>query len=204
MKILFANSIQNPSSGLLLAIILALFTSVPSKADLHLNDNFSVSSWIADFSADISNSFEKHSFQELNNPNQLNLVKTDHILYYELLDQWFTFDLGISLVNFDGNIHTESATSNYYHDFDIEVPTSYGKIQFNSSMTGVSIGLEASLFSFGQHSVSDYKVYLGWQTYSKIQFEMGYKSFALDYNDIKIANDIQIFDGLYTSFYLPF
>jgi len=220
MKIRLANSIQNSSIWLLLLITLALLLPVYVKADSQLDKHFSVSSWINDLSADIRNiNHESNTFHQLNDPNRFNLLKTDYILYYELLDQWFSFDLGFSLMNFDGDINLPSVNPLDHQTLDIYVPTGYGKIQFKSSITGMLAGIEASLFSFGQNSVSDYKIYLSWKNHSKIQFEMGYKRFALNYNDVNSndvnsndvnyndlnsTNGIQIFDGYYTSVSLPF
>ncbi|MCP4270713.1 MAG: hypothetical protein GY781_01930 [Gammaproteobacteria bacterium] len=205
MKIHLPNNIHNSCIWLLLLIMLTLLLPVYVKADSQLDKHFSVSSWIADLSADISNiNLENDSYQKYNDPNQFNLLKTDYILYYELLDQWFSFDLGFSVMNFDGNISSPSVSPLNHQTLDIYVPTGYGKIQFKSSNTGMLAGVEASLFSFGENSVSDYKIYLGWKTYSKIQFEMGYKRFALSYNDLNSNNGIQIFNGYYTSVFLPF
>ncbi len=204
MKIRFPNSDQKPCIWLLL-IIMTLLLPVYVKADSQLDKHFSVSSWIVDLSADIRNiNLENDSFHKHNDPNQFNLLKTDYILYYELLDQWFSFDLGFSVMNFDGNISSPSVSPLNHQTLDIIVPTGYGKIQFTSSITGMLAGVEASLFSFGENSVSDYKIYLGWKTYSKIQFEMGYKRFALSYNDLNSNNGIQIFNGYYTSVFMPF
>ncbi len=205
MKIRLPNSVHNSCIWLLLLIMLTLLLPVYVKADSQLDKHFSVSSWIADLSADISNiNLENDSFYKHNDPNQFNLLKTDYILYYELFDQWFSFDLGFSVMNFDGNISSPSVNPQNHQTLDIYVPTGYGKIQFTSSITGMLAGVEASLFSFGENSVSDYKIYLGWKTYSKIQFEMGYKRFALSYNDLNSNNGIQIFNGYYTSVFLPF
>ncbi len=204
MKIRLPNTDQKSYIWLLL-IIMTLLVPDYVKADSPLDKHFSVSSWIADLSFEIKNiNLENDSFHKLDDPNQFTLLKTDRILYYEILDQWFSFDLGFSLMNFDGDISTPSVDPQNQQMLDINVPTGYGKIQFSSSTTGMLAGVETSLFSFGKNSVSDYKIYLGWKTDSTIQFEMGYKRFALNYNNLNISNNIQIFNGYYTSVFLSF
>ncbi len=131
-------------------------------------------------------------------------MQTDYILYYQLLDQGVSFDIDFSLANFDGNMDVQEPRSITNGIMDLSVPTGYGKIQYTTAFNGIHIGAEASLFSLGKHSVSDYKIYLGWDDKQNLQLEMGYKKFNLYWNSSTKDSDIQIFDGFYTAVTLSY
>ena len=137
------------------------------------------------------------SGSELN--SQIDLSHTDYILYYEILDNWVSIDFGISLMNFDGNISLQSDGLASEVNLDDYVPAGYARASFELPLTGVFAGVEGSLLSVGDNSISDYKVFLGWESEFGLGAEVGYHSFSVDWEDFDSSNGDLTFDGYYVS-----
>ncbi len=137
------------------------------------------------------------SGSELN--SQIDLSHTDYILYYEILDNWVSLDFGITVMSFDGNISLQSGGLVSEVDLDDYIPAGYAKASFELPLTGVFVGAEGSLLSVGDNSISDYKVFLGWESEFGLGAEAGYHSFAVEWEDFDSSNGDLTFDGYYVS-----
>ena len=131
--------------------------------------------------------------------SQIDLSHTDYILYYEILDNWVSIDLGITLMNFDGNIRLQSVDLSSEVNLDDYVPAGYAKAIFELPLTGAFAGVEGSLLSVGDNSVSDYKIFIGWESEFGLGAELGYHSFGVDWEDFDSSNGDLTFDGYYVS-----
>jgi len=129
----------------------------------------------------------------------VDLSHTDYIMYYEVLDNWVSLDLGITVMNFDGNISISSTGLASNVDLDEYVPALYGKAEFNLPFTGFYTGVEGSILSIGDGSIADYKVYLGWESDIVIGAEIGYHSFEADWEGFDNSDGKISFDGYYAS-----
>jgi len=205
MKRCSVNNSKRAVEALILAVFLSALLPASLRADSDLGTNFSVSSWVSDLSANITDTdFNKNKFYGFNKPNQLHLIQTDYILYYEVLNHGVSFDLGVSLMNFGGDLNFNTINPENNMRLDIDVPASYARIQLQSPFSDIYSGVETSLFSLGSNSISDYKVYFGRKAKQNIRLEMGYKKFGLGWKKTSPVGDIQIFDGYYTSVSLSF
>ncbi len=129
----------------------------------------------------------------------LDFSHTDYILYYELLDNWVSLDLGINVINFDGNIILESEGLNSDLELDEFVPTLYGKASFELPLTGAYLGAEGSIIGSGDAAISDYKVFVGWESDFGLGAELGLHRFGADWEDIEDSHGDLVFDGYYAS-----
>jgi len=131
--------------------------------------------------------------------SQMDLSHTEYILYYELLDNWASLDLGITLMNFDGNINLQTSDLISTVDLDDYIPAGYARISFELPMTGMFTGAEGSLLSIDDNAISDYKIFVGWENNSGFGAEVGYHSFSVDWEDFNNSNGDLTFDGYYAS-----
>ena len=131
--------------------------------------------------------------------SQIDLSHTDYIFYYEILDNWVSIDLGITLMNFDGSIHIQSIGESSSVDLDDYIPAGYAKVRFELPLTGMYAGGEGSLLSIGDNSISDYTVHVGWESDLGLGVEAGYHSFGADWEDLDNSNGDLTFDGYYAS-----
>jgi len=129
----------------------------------------------------------------------MDLSHTEYILYYELHDNWASLVLGITLMNFDGNINLQTSDLISTVDLDDYIPAGYARISFELPMTGMFTGAEGSLLSIDDNAISDYKIFVGWENNSGFGAEVGYHSFSVDWEDFNNSNGDLTFDGYYAS-----
>ena len=136
------------------------------------------------------------------------LSHTDLTLYYELLDNWVNFDVGITVRQFDEGINltgetivgTETATE----EFDDTLPMLYVAAKFDLPLTGLYAGGDLNALAFDGDSLIDYKVNIGYETSYGLGAEIGFRSFDLDYEDSGDERADVTIDGGYASIFYHF
>ena len=107
-------------------------------------------------------------------------------------------------MNFDGNISLSSMNLSSAVDLDEFVPAFYGKADFELPFTGFYTGVEGSVLSLGDGTISDYKIYLGWESDFVLGAEVGYHNFEVDWEDFDNSNGNISFEGYYATVTLHF
>ena len=131
--------------------------------------------------------------------SQINLSHRDYIMYYEILDNWISVDLGLSVMKFKGNINLMSNDLSTKVKLSEYVPAIYGKASFQVPKKGLTFGIEGSALSLGDDSIADYKLFLGWEGKGPFGTEIGFRHFTSDWNDFDQSNGDVSFNGLYAS-----
>ncbi len=127
----------------------------------------------------------------------LDLGHTDFIVYYEILDNWVSLDLGINVKYFDGNINLSTSTDSVSDQLDDYVPMLYGRAQFELPTTNFKVDFEASLLTTGSDSLSDLKAAIAYESDIGLGAELGFKRINLEVDDLSdIAADVT-FEGYY-------
>ncbi len=113
------------------------------------------------------------------------LDNTDFILYYEVLDNWLSLDLGVDIKVFDGEVAMSSTnTSNSsVHAFDEPLPMLYAKAQFDIPITGFYISGEGSAIKTDDSKVADFKLLVGYESDLGLGGELGWRKLSLDVDD---------------------
>lgn len=126
--------------------------------------------------------------------SEINLTHTDATLYYELLDNWVSLDVGLTARQFDGYISAASATKNKKVDIDKPLPMLYGKAQFDLPFSGLSVGIEGNYVSYQDFKVTDYsaKVSYLFDSVLDIGAEAGYRNFSFTADDSKVKADLEL------------
>ncbi|HEY7885246.1 MAG TPA: TIGR04219 family outer membrane beta-barrel protein [Cellvibrionaceae bacterium] len=134
------------------------------------------------------------SQQSINNPTSINgdtLVTTavnlshvDVTAYYELLDNWFNFDLGLSVRKLDGGVSLDTLLSSDSSSMDDVVPMLYAHAELELPFTGWFIGAEANYTEYEDYGISDYTVRVRYLFDAVLDFglEVGYRDLTLDYD----------------------
>ncbi len=94
----------------------------------------------------------------------LTLDQIDAIFYYEILDNWVNLDLGLNFKIIDGSAKVSRQPFSTKEDFTATVPLLYGNAVFELPFTGFSAGLEASLLSVNDNSVTDMTATVGYES----------------------------------------
>ena len=135
--------------------------------------------------------------EEIN--SELDLTHTDFVLYYEILDNWVSIDLGINIKVFDGNLAIDSESVDEAIDLSAPIPTLYGKVQFDVPSTDLSVGGEVSYLGYDGNTLSDIRGYIAYEIMLGFGVELGYRSIDLQFDDIDDVMIDSTFDGAYLS-----
>lgn len=122
------------------------------------------------------------------------LSYTDAALYYELLDNWLTLDLGVTLRKYSGHLKGESAGVIDQTDIDISVPLAYGRMQFDLPLTGFFAGFEGNYISYDGNDLADYTAKIGYLFDSALDLgiEAGYRALTVNIDDGDVHTNLDI------------
>lgn len=128
------------------------------------------------------------------------LTHSDLMLYYEVLDNWVSLDIGLDVKVFDGQlvIEEEGTGETSTTDIDEVIPLPYVSAEFELPLTDLSFGAEVSGVKYSDSSMYDAKARFR-QGISLAFIEIGYRQMAVDIEDISdIDVDIDL-SGAYIS-----
>lgn len=138
--------------------------------------------------------------------SDIDLTHTDATLYYEVLDNVVSLDLGLTFRMFDGSFEVTDTTTNETatEDFDDTVPLLYGKVQGDLPLTGFYVAASGNYINYDDNSIFDYQAGVGYMTDGwvlDLGLELGYRSFSLeidadDLGDVNADGDVS---GAYLS-----
>jgi outer membrane protein len=139
---------------------------------------------------------------------EIDLSHTDAVLYYQLLDNWISLDLGLALRKFDGFAsvtNRDNPAQSERVNIRETIPMLYGGAQFDFPMTGWYVGVDAYLISVGDNKITDFAAKAGY-TFSFVAvdmgLELGYRDLTIEYDEDTTA-DIT-FKGVYLGATLRF
>lgn len=129
---------------------------------------------------------------------------TDITLYYELLDNVVSFDVGITARQLDGQIYLSDGTNTGQVSLDEVVPMVYGKVAIDLPLTGLAIVGEGNFLSIGDADVTDLTVKVTYETDFLLGVEAGVRTFSLTLDNVDtITSDLE-FDGPFVGLFLHF
>ncbi len=117
---------------------------------------------------------------------EADLTHTDATFYYEILDNWVSLDVGISVRLFDGFVEIQSTNESAREDLDVPIPLLYAKVRFDLPLTGLSLDAEAQGIGFSGNNLIDATVRIAYESTIGLGLEAGYRSMRL-----KIDEDIE-------------
>lgn len=122
------------------------------------------------------------------------LSYTDAALYYELLDNWLTLDLGVTLRKYSGYLQAESTTQSDKTNIDISLPLAYGHMQFDLPLTGFFAGFEGNYISYDGNDLADYSAKIGYSFDSALDLgvEVGYRALTVNIDDEDVQTNLDI------------
>ena len=136
---------------------------------------------------------------------ELDLTHTDAVMYYELLDNVVSLDLGGTLRVFNGYARaaSRSRTLSESVDIDLVMPMAYGRVLIELP-TGFAISATANVIGYSGNSLQDLSAQIAYAFDSVVDggVELGYRRFALKLDD-DAQTDISL-DGPYVTVALHF
>jgi outer membrane protein len=122
------------------------------------------------------------------------LSYTDASLYYELLDNWVSLDLGVTLRKYSGHLQAQSAGFTDRTNIDLSVPLAYGRVQFDLPLTGFFAGFEGNYITYDGSDLADYNAKIGYVFDSALDIgvEVGYRAITANIDDGDVHTNLDI------------
>ena len=131
---------------------------------------------------------------------ELDLTHIDAVMYYELLDNVVSLDLGWTLRLFSGHARatSRSRTLDESVDIDLAVPMAYGRALIELP-AGLSLSATAHAIGYSGNSLQDLSAHVAYTfgTIVDVGIEMGYRRFAVELDDGSLT-DVTL-DGPYVA-----
>ncbi len=136
--------------------------------------------------------------------NEFSIEQTDLVLYYEVLDNVVSLDLGLNvrLLDISYSIVDEfaNATSG---SVSAPVPMLYGLVGA-TPWPGVLISAEGSFISYSGNTLSDFNAKIAYTTDFFVGFEAGYRTQTIELDDVDDTIANLDFKGPFIGAYLKF
>lgn len=135
------------------------------------------------------------------------LDHTDTTLYYSLLDNWFHFDLGITAKKFDGNLSVTRTSDGLTETTNINktIPLLYAAAGFELPfINNLFFGVEGSVLSVGDHTISDITAKIAYTTDYFVGFEAGVRTFTMELDNLNGNTSNMEFTGSFANLYIHF
>jgi len=129
--------------------------------------------------------------------SHLNLKMYDMALYYEILDNWVSVDVGLNIKYIDGYMSAQTLLSGKKSaTINLPVPMLYGKARFDVPTTDLSFQLEGNYIHYQKNEIIDVEIGARYTFIAGLGVEVGYKTFQLmlDKDDTLMDAD---FSGMY-------
>lgn len=138
--------------------------------------------------------------------SSIDLSHDELVLYYEVLDNWVNFDLGVTLKSFDGEaaLVGDVNTNESRIEIDEIIPLLFLSARFDLPLSGLYLSAEISTLSIDDSSADDMSLMLGYLTNFGLGIEGGIKKFEVELDDVDdLDTDIE-YDGVYVNGYFRF
>ena len=134
--------------------------------------------------------------------NDFSIETLDLLLYYEVLDNVVSLDLGLNIRNLkvDYTINNGSSTTD---SMDETVPLLYVMVG-GSPIPDLIISGELSYVSYSGSSISDFTAKIAYTTNFFVGFEAGYRKQKYEFDDVSATDAKLDFDGIFAGAYLKF
>lgn len=116
--------------------------------------------------------------------SEVQLTQTDAVLYYELMDNVFSLDVGIAARWVDGEMEVASATEVAGAEFKGVLPLLYARTRIDLPFTGLWAGAEAMGLAYDGHQLLDANAQVGWESPIGLGAEIGWRSMTLDLDEL--------------------
>jgi len=120
----------------------------------------------------------------------VDLTHTDSILYYEILDNFVSVDVGIAQRDFDGSYDSIAMTDSvimFYASAEVEIP-----------ITGLSAGMEVSKdIGADDNEINDVKIRVRYKILGGLGVELGQRTVTMNLKEAPQNTTDLEFDGTY-------
>ena len=135
---------------------------------------------------------------------EMDLSHSDVTLYYELLDNIISLDLGLTGKMFDGKVEVTRAGVTTSTKVDGTIPMVYAALGLSIPATGLSLVVEGSTLSVGDNSLSDVTTKISYESDYFLGVEAGVRAITLELDDLDSNYSNMKFSGMFANLFLHF
>lgn len=135
--------------------------------------------------------------------NDFTIEQTDLLLYYEVLDNVVSLDLGLNVRLLDISFTINDGTNNTSESVSAPVPMIYGMVG-GSPWPGVLLSAEANYMTLSGSTVSDFNAKISYTTDFFVGFEAGYRTETIELEDVDNTDANLDFKGPFIGAYVKF
>ena len=120
----------------------------------------------------------------------VDLTQTDAVLYYEVLDNVVSLDLGLAISMVEGEIAVQGSLDSARAEFDEVIPMFYTKARVDLPFTGLWAAVEGQGVSFQGNSLMEFNAHIGYESPIGLGLEAGYRSVQMEldsFEDVQSA-----------------
>ena len=109
----------------------------------------------------------------------LEFEQSDAIMYYEVLDNYLTLDLGIALSAVEGAAQVSASFRSERVEFDEIVPMLYGQARVDLPFTGGWAAVQMQGIGYDGSDLIEYNAHFGWESDVGLGIEAGWRAVHL-------------------------
>ncbi len=129
--------------------------------------------------------------------SELDLDIYDLTLYYELLDNWLNFDVGVNIKYLNGFMDVETLLKHEHNNIDVPIPMLYAKAKIDIPNTDLSFQAEGDFIEYDDNSIYDLEIGARYSFIIGFGVEAGYKTFKIKIDDVDDMSMDTDFSGIY-------
>lgn len=154
---------------------------------------------------------------EAETQTELDLSHIDYTLYWEILDNYVSWDIGLTARAFDGSAQIEytcpdssactGETDSEQEDLGFIIPMLYSKVQIDLPFSGWHVGANVNYIGLDENSISDVDAKIGYMTSGlgvDVGFDLGYRQLNLSVEDDEDLTASVTLSGPYASLIVHF
>lgn len=133
----------------------------------------------------------------------IDLTHTDATLYYQILDNWASLDIGLTARFFEEGFKIKDQTQTASLGIDAVIPLAYAAVKFDLPLTGFYVGADGNGIKYEDNNFFDVKAVIGWESSVGLGIDAGYRYFHAQYDEGQDEADLTIegpFAGLFFHF----
>jgi outer membrane protein len=153
-----------------------------------------------DFNGDFTGGFDGQSYSGAVTTS-LDMSNTGLTLYYEVLDNIVSADIGIDVRRFDGELRIQDnadPSQLSLIDLDETIPLLYAGARVDLPFTGLSVGADLSGLKVSDNQLTDAKIHVRYDI-SLLFIEAGYRVLSVDLDDIDGTDVSADLNGVFIS-----
>lgn len=120
------------------------------------------------------------------------LTQADAVLYYELLDNVVSLDLGLAISMIEGEIAVIGTFDSAVAEFDEIIPMLYGKVRGDLPFTGFWVAAEAQGMKYDGNGLMQANAHVGYESDVGLGFEIGYRLMQLEIDSFEDVDNAEV------------